>query len=293
MSTPNPSFATDEMGLESFVREIAFESFGVSIGVSIDETGLWPRIPALIPPYSRQCGATQVQHHFSLINESADTYTLRYDVQDGKPARLIDSASWVATDVDEPFALGLLETHLHGTVAYWAPDRIFLHGGAVAYRDRVIILPAAALTGKTTLVAALVRAGATYYSDQFVVLDGRGLVHPYATPLRPSEGDRTATRDNGGQRTLTGDDPLPLGAVVFTSYRPGVEWHPRELSQGEAVLSLMSQTVRAMHSPQESMHYIRHALAADPLVIESDRDEAETLASSLLAELERRFSTSD
>jgi len=38
------------------------------------------------------------------------------------------------------------------------------------------------------------------------------------------------------------------------------------------------------------MRVIRRVFDADPLVIESDRDEAEPLASSLLAELEQRFS---
>ena len=210
-----------------------------------------------------------------MISESADTYTLRYDVRDGEPARLTDSASWVATDVDEPFALGLLETHLHGTVAFQRARPIFIHGGAVGYKDRMIVLPAAALTGKTTLVAALVRAGATYYSDQFAVLDGHGQVHPYAVPLRYPGADQFVAGQNGDQGDLAGVAPLPVGAIVPTSYRPGAEWRPRQLFAGRGRVALMSQTVPAMDRPDESMHYIRHALEADPLVIESDRDEAE------------------
>ena len=45
------------------------------------------------------------------------------------------------------------------------------------------MLPAPSFGGKTTLVAALVRAGAIYYSDEFAVLDEQGFVHPYAKPL--------------------------------------------------------------------------------------------------------------
>ena len=78
-----------------------------------------------------------------MIGESPDTYTLRYDVRDGEPARLTDSASWVATDADEPFARAARNAP-HGTVAFRAPDRIFIHGGAVGYMDRMIVLPAAA-----------------------------------------------------------------------------------------------------------------------------------------------------
>lgn len=290
MTIREPTSSSHEITVESLAREIAFESFGVSIGVGVDEPRLWDRIPALIPPHSRRFNGMRVQHHFSMISESANTYTLRYDVRNGEPARLTDSASWVATDVDEPFGLGLLETHLHGTVAFRAPDRIFIHGGAVAYMDRMIILPAAALTGKTTLVSALVRAGATYYSDQFVVLDGHGRVHPYAVPLRDPGADQAIAGQNGDQGKLAGAEPLPVGAVVLTTYRPGAEWRPERLSRGASALKLMSQTVPAREKPDESIHYIRQALEADPPVIEGDRDEAEPLASSLLTQLERQFS---
>ena len=37
--------------------------------------------------------------------------------------------------------------------------------------------------GKSTLVTALLRAGATYYSDEYAVIDGRGQVYPYARRL--------------------------------------------------------------------------------------------------------------
>jgi hypothetical protein len=32
-------------------------------------------------------------------------------------------------------------------------------------------------SGKTTLVSELIRAGATYYSDEYAVIDERGRVH--------------------------------------------------------------------------------------------------------------------
>ena len=109
-------------------------------------------------------------------------------------------------------------------------------------------MPGAALTGKSTLVAALIRAGATYYSDQFAVLDEQGRVHPYATPLAlpafPAPVRPPADHD-GDQRGLAGEEPLPVGAIVLTSYRPGAEWRPRRLSRGEGALALMSQTVPA------------------------------------------------
>src|SRR4051794_20574153 len=54
------------------------------------------------------------------------------------------------------------------------------------------VIPRVSHSGKTTLVAALVRAGATYYSDEYAVFDAQGSVHPYARPLgiRDGNGDR-------------------------------------------------------------------------------------------------------
>jgi hypothetical protein len=273
-------------------REVAFESFGVRIGVGANDPRVWQRIAELIPPDASACDAETVEHHFSVISEDGRAFTVRYDVRDGVPARIMDSASYVATDVDSGLALGLLDTHLHATVAFRAVDRVFIHGGAVAYRGRGIIVPGPALSGKSTLVAALLRAGATYYSDQFVVLDEEGRVHPYAAPLRLSGAELGPADQNGDQAAAGGLEPLPVATIVMTSYLPGAEWNPMQLSKGEAVLALMSHTVVAQEKPEESMHAIRRMLDGDPLVAQGDRDEADPVAGVLLAELERRFSGS-
>jgi hypothetical protein len=48
---------------------------------------------------------------------------------------------------------------------------------------RAVILPGRSMSGKTSLVAALVKAGATYFSDEYAVLDKLGMVHPYIKTL--------------------------------------------------------------------------------------------------------------
>src|SRR5205814_290720 len=68
-------------------------------------------------------------------------------------------------------------------VAAQAKDRVFVHAGVVAARGGAIVIPGRTFTGKSTLVAALVEAGAAYYSDEYAVLDERGRVHPFAKPI--------------------------------------------------------------------------------------------------------------
>ena len=58
-----------------------------------------------------------------------------------------------------------------------------MHAGVVGWKGWALVLPGKSGAGKTTLVAELIRAGATYYSDEYAVLDERGRVHPYARPL--------------------------------------------------------------------------------------------------------------
>ena len=68
-------------------------------------------------------------------------------------------------------------------IALHAPNHVFVHAGVVGVEDRAIVLPGRSFAGKTTLVAALVKAGAEYWSDEYAVLDADGLVHPYPKPL--------------------------------------------------------------------------------------------------------------
>jgi hypothetical protein len=256
------------------VRQTAFEAFGVRIGIGTNDSRMWSRLPELIPPHSRPCDPGDVEEHFSIATGDGSTFTVRYDLRNGVVAPWYDAASFVASNVDLELAFGLLDTHVHGSLGLNAPEHIFIEAGVVARDGRAILFPGPALCGKTTLVAALVRAGCLYYSDQYAVLDDQGRVHPYARPMSPPA-------------AAVGEEPLPVGAVVTTSYRPGAEWRPRALSRGEGVLALLSNTVPAQHRTEEAMHAINRALEQSPAMIASERDEAEAVATPLLATLER------
>jgi hypothetical protein len=275
-------------------HHLAFEVYGVRVGVSTNDVRVWAHLPELAPPQSRPCDVTTVEHHFSVLTEDKGvTFTVLYDVRDGEPANPAEVATYVASDVDLDLALGLVDTHVTGAIGLRAPDHVFIHAGAVAHDGRMIVMPSAPLTGKTTLVGALVRAGGTYYSDRFAVIDSEGRVCPYTTPLRLYGDYGAGPTDNGASSgPPTGEEPLPVGAVVLTSYRPGAEWQPRQLSRGESLVKLISQTIPAQDRPDYSVRILRRLLAAEPLVIESDRDEAATLAPKLLDELSRQLSAS-
>jgi hypothetical protein len=138
------------------------------------------------------------------------------------------------------------------------------------------------MAGKTTLVAALVRAGAVYYSDEFAVLDERGLVRPYAKPLSVRDGEVTQSdRSVESLGGVIGEEPLRIGAVIFTHYQPGAEWMPTRVSPGREGLAMLENTLAAMKRSGEAMRVIKRAIDG-AVLLEGKRGDAAAVASQLL-----------
>jgi len=139
------------------------------------------------------------------------------------------------------------ETRVKAYVAEMARRRVFVHSGVVGWRGKAILFPGRSMSGKTSLVRELVTGGATYYSDEYAVLDMQGRVHPYPQPLALREDGSFQQRKRrveefGG---TTGESPLPVGLIVISRYRAGARWRPRSLSAGQGVLEVLANTVPA------------------------------------------------
>jgi hypothetical protein len=270
------------------MKDVAFESHGVRIRVTSDLPEVEARIDDLLPPDWKPCAIESVEESFGLIRDDNGAYVFtRGD-------------SPVASNLDLEFGLMMIETQIRIYLGQEAPNRIFVHAGVVAAGNRTIVLPGRSFAGKTTLVAAFVRAGATYLSDEFAVLDDQGLVHPYPTRLSIRESTE-AVRPPGpagpwvlpGARShvhvdelggVSGDTALPVGAIVVTSYRPGAAWEPRELSPGRAALALLYNTVAALSRHEEALSVLSRATPG-ALLLEGDRGEAEPVVEEVLSRL--------
>jgi hypothetical protein len=193
----------------------------------------------------------------------------------------------LARSKDTDLALEILERELQLYIAEYARHRVFVHAGVVGWRGRAIIIPGRTMSGKTTLVKALVEAGATYYSDEYAVLDERGRVHPYLKPMSVREnGDRSAKEIRpealGG---TSGVKPLPVGLVVATGYREGARWRPRQLLPGRAVMALLcDHTVSVRRKPERALNTLRQVVT-EALVLKGVRGEATEVAETLLGRL--------
>jgi hypothetical protein len=187
------------------------------------------------------------------------------------------------------FSIQQLSSHLAIHVAEFAPDYVFLHAGVVAWQDRALLLPGFSHAGKSTLVAELVRAGASYYSDEFALLDSEGRVHPFTRTLqmrRPGHPEQTPLplAQLNGQ---AGTGPIPVDLVLFTEFAEGACWAPEFLSPGRAVLEMLLHAVPVQRTPARVLATLtatmRHATAW-----RSKRGEAPETARTLLTALAAR-----
>ncbi len=140
------------------------------------------------------------------------------------------------------------------------------------------------MSGKTTLVMELIKAGATYYSDDMAIFDTKGWVHPFPQPLavRESEGRRKYTPEFFDRRT--GTVPVPVGTILVTEYdRHGV-WRPQPLSPSQALMALLDNTVAARKAPWVSLPILKR-IATHAIAIKTHRGEAAVTAQTLLATL--------
>ncbi|MBV8896022.1 MAG: hypothetical protein JO051_05910, partial [Acidobacteriaceae bacterium] len=175
-----------------------------------------------------------------------------------------------------------LESDMHLEVALHARTGLFVHAGVVAWNGQAILIPGRSFAGKSTLVAALVRSGAIYYSDEYAVIDSRGRVHPYLKPISLRNPDGTTRKMNvaelGGQ---AGSEPIPVHTVVFAKHRKTATWQPRRISESRTLLQLMDNTVVAQLKPQLALQRLA-LVASRALGWKGLRGEADEAAAWLL-----------
>lgn len=259
---------------------LCFDAYGVRVGIRVNKPEFLEGIRSVLPPGGRETPRVLVDRLYSLLMGSNGTQTRvrRFHLVYAGVGRL-------ARTMDLEEALGTLESDLQLYVASAARDRVFVHAGAVGWRGRAIVLPGRSCSGKTSLVAALVRAGATYYSDEYAVLDVRGRVHPYPKPLSIREGPDARPRKCPAEALgVVGVKPLPVGLVVVSRFEPHARWRPRLLSPGEAILELLANTVSARVRPRRALATLDQVVRQAPAV-KGKRGEAEQVAAAVLDRL--------
>ena len=258
-------------------------SHGVRIGVRVTDADALPEVLERLPPGWREAPSPVVSELFSLVVGGSARGGVR------KLSLAYRCSGLFARGKDLQPVLEALQAAIRICVAERAPRRVFVHAGVVGFRGRAILIPGVSFSGKSTLVEALVRAGARYYSDEFAVLDRKGRVHPFRAPLALRGPDGRAARLLAPAE-LDPDEratPLPVGVVAMSRYRPGARWRPRALSPGRGTLALLGHTVPARRDPRRSLATLRR-VAASARVLQGSRGEADETARLLLAGVAER-----
>jgi len=256
------------------MAHVNLKSFGVLLDVEVHDESLQPTVDLILPPGWELSEEFPEDGHFTLTGE-----------RDGEYHVLVDGQQ-AGTSLDADVALHVLDAQIRLRIATLAPDYIFVHAGVVALGDRALVLPGDTFCGKSTLVAALVAEGATYYSDEFAVLDETGAVHPYARSLslRPDDGrwgDDVPVEDLGG---VAGTAPARPAVIVLTAYAPGGRWEPQPRQAGVGALALLTNVYYLNERPEACMRAVTRA-AASAQVLEGKRGEAAEAAAWLMRAL--------
>jgi hypothetical protein len=259
----------DKIDRLGWAAGMSFVSYGVRVGIRVNKPEILDRLVDRLPPGWKPSRALTVERLYSLIigGEGPRPNVRRFNILYGNVEKLLRTM-----DLDE--FLDVFESDVKLHVAAGARRRVFIHAGVVGWKHQAILIPGRSFSGKTTLVAELVRAGATYYSDEYAVLDADGLVHPYSRPLSVRENGKHVkhTPEMFGGRL--GTRPLPVGLVVATSYKSGARWRPKTLSAAEGALELILNAVSIQRQPEKVLETLKRAIP-NATILKGVRGEAE------------------
>jgi hypothetical protein len=249
-------------------------AYGVRVGLRTNKEEVLDYFSDYLPPLWKVSTATSVDRVFSLRIGKA-----RHVLFEGSDMT-IESRS--LRTVLEDFRV-----RVKAYVAEMARRRVFIHAGAVGWQGRAIIIPGRTMSGKTSLVSELVRAGATYYSDEYAVMDMRGRVHPYPQPLAIRKPGSIFQRNRSVEELggIAGDRPLPVGLVIVTRYQDNARWRPAQLTSGQGLLELLNSTVPARRKPQIVLPILKRAVG-EGIVLKGARGGARETADLILRRLE-------
>ena len=262
------------MRQENLIEGPTFLCHGLRIGFQANHESVFEKLNTVLPPGWRSTKPTEPDFRYSFKLGGKGQFSKAYlGPEEVVRARCLDDV------------LSATASHIEHVVAKHTPESIFIHAGVIGWRGRAILFPGRSCTGKSTLIRALLRLGAVYFSDEFAVIDSKGLVHPFARPLslRVPSGRTALHPDHMGAEL--GTHPVTAGAVIVTRYTPTGVWQPVLLSGGRAILELLRHTVAVRSNPARSIDCIKR-LVHSTIAIRSTRSEAETAALLILRTLD-------
>ncbi len=265
---------------------VSMQRFGARVGVSADHPHLLDRIGGALGWKSARIPTDEVDALFTLSEgtmngDHSTSFELRFD------SKLVQASPSL-----DPL-LQRLESEIDFQIANHARGALFVHAGVVGWRGRAIVIPGRSLSGKTSLTAALSRAGAEYCSDEYAVIDTEGRVHPYSKPLSIRDPDgvgQNVCPTSLGVRVRV--EPLRAGLILSTRFVPETQYAPVVAKSARGLMHLIDNTVVVRAQPHFALECLT-PLACDAWTLEGDRGEAEEAAAHVLRFLDTHRGNSE
>jgi hypothetical protein len=217
---------------------------------------------------------------------------------------------WNGISVEMPIQQAKLGTFLQEkmmTSTYQSQSYLIaLHAASVEKNGKVIIMPAVAESGKTTLTATLLRHGFKLFSDESTSLDHDGYVHPLPFCMNIKEGSGsvladayrklserdTHSRFDGQNIRFLPPENMHKGRqkathIIFPKYTPNVKTSLTPISAREALSKINEASYQVQHHMDENkFELILKNLISLPryTLVYSDLDEAINTIDRLLEE---------
>ena len=250
-------------------KTLNFEAFGVGISLECNVPEILLKIKAVLPdviPENLTFKNLSVAEHIFVI-EFEDISKKFYISKNG------EELTWYH---DKDNLIEYLCSQIRITVAEFAASKVFLHAGAVGWKDSAIIIPGKSYSGKTTLVSELIRYGAEYYSDEYAVLDEDGYLHPYPKMLSMrgiiDDFEQVDTPPDVFGAKI-GKKKIPVGLILITEFRANARWKPQILKPGEGVMEILQHTIPIRFKPEFTLNVLNKTLSR-AIIAKTRRDDA-------------------
>jgi hypothetical protein len=264
-------------------KQIKFQAFGVKIGIEAKKIlyleNIYQLLEKTFPNGFEKVEQQDIEYQFTIES---------YKTEKGERFELFRNDERVIEDEGGELFFQMVESKVRVTVAEFAVSRVFLHAGVVAWKNQAIVIPARSYSGKSTLVAELVKKGALYYSDEYAVLDANGNVQPFPKWLSlrgiidPLTQLECSVESIGG---IAGTKSIPVGMVLIAQYKKEKKipkkWNPRKLSSGQAMMEILPHTLPIRNKPKFVLEVL-NKLTSRAIIVKTVRGEAKDFASTLL-----------
>jgi hypothetical protein len=160
-------------------RSTCYRALNLTFGIRSEEADVGAYLDhALTGLRSREEEKPEVWYSVARSSEGSERpYVLHFG------SELVGGAS------SKAFAIEMLLWHLNAATVERAAPLVVLHAGGVVINGRGVIISGSTGSGKSTLTAALVRAGAGYLTDEALAIDPQnGVLHPYPKALTIQRG---------------------------------------------------------------------------------------------------------